>query len=132
MQELERANVRDVGSYIYALTRLSNTEPLQEAVVQEIASRGEFQERVPLELHQLQSNWRPQIEELVGNWVFGSPGNANTPLVQNFSDQLVRSFPDYSAYEIVGEGTMLPAEIWNALALTNGRDNWMLEFGWSD
>lgn len=132
LQELERANVRGVGSNHYALTRLSNTDTLQNAVVRELSSRGQFQERFSLELSQLQSNWRPQVEELVGQWVFGSTHNAQNSLVQNFSGQFISTFPDYKVYEVLGEGTMLPAEIWGALAITNDRENWMLEFGWSD
>jgi len=132
LQELERANVRGEGSSHYALTRLSKTYTLQDAVVRELSSRGQFQERFSLELSQLQSNWRHQVEELVGEWVFGSAKNAQTSLVQNFSKQFITTFPDYKVYEILGEGTMLPAEIWSALAITNDHENWMLEFGWSD
>lgn len=137
LESLEAVRLREVGGCSYALTNLSSKEALLEAVVQHLSARGAYESRFPLELSDEGENWGPAVKELVAEWVFGKDErpqdwSVDALLLNRFAGELEKSFSGYSAFDVVGEGTMLPATIWNAIALTNGDQNWLLEFGWSD
>lgn len=137
---LESLSVRiHGGACTYAFCRLPPNESPLNSLVDHLKRFGEYQERLPLQLIPLEENWRPVVESLVLDWVFGEQASAdpgavaqNVALVHELNRALFEIVGDAASFEVGGAGSMVPSTIWNAIVFSNGEVSWILEFGWDD
>ena len=122
------------GACLYEFNALGDDGPLLASLVRHLASRNVYQERFPLGLSALTPDWRPLAEALISGWVFGQRDVLPTEaaLVRQLMQHIADTVPEALAFEVVGEGTMLPDVVWNAIVFSGASGNWLLEFGWSD
>ncbi|WP_431512047.1 hypothetical protein [Variovorax sp. DAIF25] len=127
------------GACSYAFSRLPASDTLLNSLVDHLKLSRQYQERFPLQLFPLDANWRPAVESFVFDWVFGAqpssgPGAAaqNAVVVRELVGGIGEKVGDAAAFMVMGEGTMVPNTIWNAIAFTSAEASWLLEFGWDD
>jgi hypothetical protein len=139
LEVMEALNHGVNHSCAYGLSRLAEGESLEGVLVAYLSNRGAYQERFPVQLAPLGEDWKVQVEALVNRWFFEgefsprpSSPQSGAAVAKTFVARLEAVVENSKAFEVIGEATMLPELFWEAVAFSDGKRNWLLEFGWSD